>query len=261
MVPHSPHHRGTATPGGFTLIELLVVISIIALLIALLLPALGNARDAAQRVICGTNARSIGQGYALFGTDYKDRVPVGQASDSGVLGVGIKRASYDIRRRMDLGSGQKDYWVNLGALYRDGIMGSPLGFYCPQQTNPQYMYDNSDGGNAWDETQRIRSSYSSRPDFHWKLMTDAEYNARDFHRLPKLTDYRPSQAMLSDLVTRPTDLDTAHKGTGINLLRADGSVRWLSVSEGDWVAIALTIPSGNTAANPFIDLLWEEFDR
>jgi prepilin-type N-terminal cleavage/methylation domain-containing protein len=65
--------RGKAQ--GFTLIELLVVVAIIALLIAILLPALSNAREQAKTVKCAANMRSIGQIIHGFAAENDDRAP------------------------------------------------------------------------------------------------------------------------------------------------------------------------------------------
>ena len=60
---------------AFTLVELLVVIGIIALLIGILIPVLGKARDSANKTACLANLKTIGQAMFLYANDFRDRLP------------------------------------------------------------------------------------------------------------------------------------------------------------------------------------------
>ena len=76
---------------GFTLIELLVVVAIIAVLIAILLPSLGKAREQANIAKCAANMRSIAQANLVYINDNGGRMIIGEVASGKALqnGTGV----------------------------------------------------------------------------------------------------------------------------------------------------------------------------
>ncbi|MSU60136.1 MAG: prepilin-type N-terminal cleavage/methylation domain-containing protein [Pedosphaera sp.] len=86
-----------SSPLGFTLVELLVVIALIAILAALLLPALSRARDRAQGIVCLNNARQLTVAWTLYADDHNGRLAYN-------LGGDLKRETVAPRTNLN--------WVN-----------------------------------------------------------------------------------------------------------------------------------------------------
>jgi prepilin-type N-terminal cleavage/methylation domain-containing protein/prepilin-type processing-associated H-X9-DG protein len=118
---------------SFTLIELLVVIAIIAILAAMLLPALSKARDKARAISCTNNLKQIGTGMRMYVDDHNGTFQKVRVSDGGTLNAGSWPANPDVVDYMSLET-EVHYW----GLMLHPYIGNKSTFGCPSAVNPNF---------------------------------------------------------------------------------------------------------------------------
>jgi len=121
---------------GFTLVELLVVIGIIAVLVAILLPALQKARSAANAAVCLSNLKQMGTAWTMYTTENKGRLPHYIWSTGHITGNATMTADHidDILWR--------GYWYGLLSQYK--VQTSSM--LCPQAAEPMPFNINGSKG-------------------------------------------------------------------------------------------------------------------
>lgn len=154
------------TPRAFTLIELLVVISIIAILISILLPALRSAREVARQAQCLANLKQVSQGFAGYALEQNDYWPITYDGGASVDGTS-NGVPLEVALR---------YHTNAGKAEAQGSKGQI--WLCPtspieQEWNgvDRYQYVRTDGV----AHSGIKNSYWGLR-LHWWAMNDAVAN-------------------------------------------------------------------------------------
>src|SRR5437762_920753 len=146
---------------GFTLVELLVVIGIITILIAILLPVITRAREAANRSACLSNLRQLGQAFNMYANQSKGHIPLGHISDE-----------YQWDYTLNFANSTKAFVTHLGVLRDAHLLDSPKTYMCPSEADPQWHFATIE--NPWPfvtipspTAHHTRIAYGTRPGWSW----------------------------------------------------------------------------------------------
>lgn len=230
---------------GFTLIELLVVISIIAVLMAIMMPALGSARERGKRVICGNQLRSMASAINMYANENDGWLPLLGNEDFGISAS--KAEQYTWRTYVAYWQiNNEDAPVGLGYLYDSGLIESPEIFYCTSSVDWKFEQYDGNNGKAWpsafntnENPPRVRTGYSYYPQ-HRKNREEINVfvigegsRAMSVPTLAtKITQLNDSKSMVTDRLHMYDKVPhKIGKRRGVNAVYGDSSVSFVSNNE------------------------------
>jgi prepilin-type processing-associated H-X9-DG protein len=231
------------------------VIGIIAILMGLLLPALGRAREQAKRVNCLSNLRQVHLAFYEYAMAHNDVVPIGWRMVAANPSKQFNSMIY---------SGTAQRFVLFGRLWEAGIVKSQQAaevLFCPAETDPKYQCNTAD--NPWppgpegDPTRNVNAGYALNSAVQiYDDLTGKANGAPASYRMPRLSEFK-DHAIVADLVTTEAYVLRRHKD-GVNVLYGDGGATWLPRSAFVENGIDhLKVPTGIAAGfNSTMDTLW-----